>query len=231
MTAGAKPMPFRLAVGPLRPAFDREEFNKNNEGHFAPKIDYDKLREKLLEGVRKLGCFDEIVFVGNGAENPDRDALLTQAWDQRCDLLLDLNLNRYEVYYVGSNWLYIPNLLYWAFFWALSGFTADEVYGGGIDVTADLYSVHSNRKIESWQLKKDVQRDLDDFERGWMLLGFLRMPGSLDEENWVQVDEVVGPYTLLEAGLGMVETLEQVRPKVGTPEFSEKMQLVSVGLL
>ena len=76
--------------------------------------------------------------------------------EAKADLLLDLEISRYELYWVGNNGLFIPNLLWWSFAWAASGYVDDETYGGGIDMNVNLYSVHSNRKIQTWAIRKDV---------------------------------------------------------------------------
>ena len=93
-----------------------------------------------------------------------------------------------------------------------------------MDLTATLTSVHSNRRIDSWTVRKDVQLDLNDFERGWLFFGFLRVPGALDESNWTKVDEVVSPRAEVETDLELGKVLgESFRAVTGTGEFAEKM--------
>jgi len=222
MKKGLKPHPYRLAVAPIR--IEPKAGSEEQEGHFTPPVRSDELTGRMVEAVKKLGLFREVVSVGEKNPEGTVEDHLTEAWEKKADLLLALDVSRYEVYWVGTNGLFIPNIIWWSFGWALSGYVDDERYGGGMDIQASLYSVHSNQKIDTWSIRKDVELDLNDFERGWMLLGWLRVPGSLDEENWRKVEEVVCPRTEIEVKLELADTLgESFKSVTGTSGFAEKM--------
>jgi hypothetical protein len=221
MAARGQPLPFKLAVAPIGMRLDPEAVAENR---FTPRIRPDELTKRFVEHLRTLNLFREIVPVGEGAAGATTDDLLTQAWEAKADLLLEIDVSRYEVYWVGTNGLYIPNIIWWSFAWEAASYVDDETYGGGLDFSATLTSVHSNRKIESWTVRKDVSLDLNDFERGWIFLGFLRVPGALDESNWTKVDEVVSPRAEIEANLELGKILgESFRSITGTGDFANKM--------
>ncbi|MHC4779868.1 MAG: hypothetical protein ACYTFG_14935, partial [Planctomycetota bacterium] len=222
MGKGTSPHPYRLAVAPVKMIMNLEA--EEQDGHFSPKIRPKDLTDRLVAAIEKLNLFSEVIRVGVKDPTADHDSLLTEAWEANADLLLELDLTRYEVYWVGTNGLFIPNILWWSFSWAISGYVDDETYGGGIEMNASLYSVHSNEKIDTWPIRKDIEVNLNDFERGWMLLGWLRVPGGLDEENWRKIGEVVNPRTELEVKLELANTFgESFKAVTGTPRFARKM--------
>jgi hypothetical protein len=221
LAAKSRPLPYRLAVAPIRLSLDPEA---EKENRFTPRLRRDELTKRFVEHLRTLNLFREVVTVGEGASDTSTDALLTQAWEEKADLLLELDVSRYEVYWVGTNGLYIPNIVWWSFAWEAASYIDDETYGGGLDFSATLTSVHSNRKIESWSVRKDVTLDLNDFERGWIFFGFLRVPGALDESNWSKIDEVISPRTEIEANLELGKILgDNFRAITGTGDFATKM--------
>ncbi|GEM_PF-1822327 len=214
------PHPYTLAVAPVH--FTQNLEREDQDGHFNPAIPPEEVTERFVEGIRKLGLFQNVLVVGE--RGGDLDSLLAEAWEAKADLLLDLDITRYEYYWIGTNGLFIPNIIWWSFAWAISGYVDDETFGGGIDVNASLYSVHSNRKIKTWTLREDIEMDLNDFERGWMLLGWLRVPGALDEENWRKIGEILAPRTELEVQAALGETFsEDFKAVAGTPDFARKM--------
>ncbi|MHC5039362.1 MAG: caspase family protein [Planctomycetota bacterium] len=220
--AGIPKHPYRLAVAPVRNIQNPKAEDK--DGHYSLPFRQEVLTKRFVETLRKMQIFREVIQVGEKNPGADFNALLTEAWEANADLLLAIDVSRYEVYWVGNNGLFIPNLIWWSFAWALSGYVDDETYGGGMDINASIFSVHSNQKIETWPIRKDIELDLNDFERGWMLLGWLRVPGALDEENWRKVDEVITPHTERKVKVELVKSLgESFKAVTGTAGFTRKM--------
>jgi hypothetical protein len=183
-----------------------------------------------MEVVGKIGFFERVAPVDLPAGGSTEKEYLEQAWRNRDDLIMFVKLRRFENSYEGSNGWFLPNLLLWATFVWPAWWVADEQYGAAVDMEIRLVSVHSQKEVARTTLSSSEIRDLDDFDRGWHPLGILRVPGSLDPENWEKVSDVVSKYPLARVKIDLAKYFHQkFRKRVGEPSFS-KAVAKTVGL-
>lgn len=114
----------------------------------------------------------------------DRDGQLAVAWDRRQDLLCEITVTKVRAGYVGTNGLYIPNLLLWMGFVWPAWFIPDEDYDVTVEAQVRFVAVATGREVWSRTIEANVAESFDDFQRGVILFGEIRVPGALDETNY-----------------------------------------------
>ena len=62
LKSGAAPHPYRLAVAPVKLVMDPEA--EELDGHFSPAIRPEELTARLVEAIRRLNLFREVIQVG-----------------------------------------------------------------------------------------------------------------------------------------------------------------------
>ncbi|GIW70722.1 MAG: hypothetical protein KatS3mg102_0264 [Planctomycetota bacterium] len=153
----------------------------------------------MLEGQR--------VFAATVAVGADRPLL--QAAAQNADVLLRLRLQRAEVRFAGLNQpLYALNWGVWFMFWIPSWWVADERYALAMEGELELLGVRSERVLWRQRLAVEVERSLDDFDRGLVFPGLPYLPGWLDEDNLRLAGQVLAPYATNQLLLEVLRALD-----------------------
>ncbi|MCZ6692117.1 MAG: caspase family protein [Planctomycetota bacterium] len=221
---GPSPMELRVALAPLRITYDPTP----QDGEGAPDswaVEMDRhaiasVREELEDALDQESLFEDLIVL---PEVPGSDPFQA-AWDQRADLLIDVEIRGYRASYVKRTGWFVPNLLIWGYAWIPSWWVADERYRVEMEVRVSITSVHTGRKVWEQTYTPSHDRDLDDWERGWMLFGIVRVPGALGVENWEKIDSVVGPFAVRTMVVQLYADLHQeFRRFQDGPQFSRGM--------
>lgn len=200
----------------------RQSQEGEKEYRYSLPFEEDKFRNTFSSFLKDQKIFSQVlVQLGKKASLQQQ---LKKAWEDNCDLLVQFKVNRYEVYYNGINAWYVPNLALWALFIFPAWFVPDESYGAKFEMETRVYSVHSGLPVFERTYKADIQRSLDDFDRGYQILGILRVPGSLGPSNWRTVESALMPYGLHEIKKKMYGDLKkEFRDLRMTPQFQSSM--------
>ncbi len=226
-------LPYRLCIGTVKLGFDAAKFNKGEVEKHALVPELELLRERFAKALGSIGLFKQVEKL---SLRPDANLaeMLQVAWDENYDLLLDFDLKCYTVSFEGCTGWYVPNLALWFCTWAPSWWVRDETYKLEMEFEVNFYSVHSDKLVHSETFKVKETRNLDDFQRGWKLLGVLTVPSSLKESNWKQIHKRLGPSVMRKAEIALAENvLTKFKEAVPTQEFQSAMQktlAVVVGL-
>jgi hypothetical protein len=212
----AHPSNYVAAIAPIDIGFDAAKINKEASGRFALIPVMDRLTELVRNSVRNAKVFEKLID-----ESPKT---LDEAWKLGADIFISAKLSEYQVYYIGTNKLFVPNIINWFFFEVPSYFVRDEVYGLSGKIEFSFKSTHSGKELLSSTANFTVERSLDDFERGWQILGILRVPGSLSESNWFKVADSLKQYEEKEMQLSIIKIMnEDVRSAVKSDAFKQNM--------
>ena len=182
-------LPYRMLVAAPEVVFDPEEWNGDPTLRYSVAADTSTLQAAFREGFDWEGLFVDVGLLPSlTGEDP-----LGRAAEEGADLLLETRVMKRVATYVGTNGLYVPNLVLWSIAWPPTWWIKDETYSLEVQVEVDLRSVRSGLSIYQGVHRVEVEEDLDDFERGWQLLGIFRVPGSLGPSNWRKVDRALAP--------------------------------------
>ncbi|MHC4598324.1 MAG: caspase family protein [Planctomycetota bacterium] len=190
------PDPARLGVAVAYPI---EEWAKSKEdfGHAVKvKVDGASIRSEYADTFRRLGLFQAVEEVGNGAIHEKGREYLADARNQDLDLLLVLRPKQNRVSYHGHNGNYVPSLILWVLFWFPSWWVADEVFASEVTLEGTLYRVKDGKTVHQQTWKGRFENGLDDFQRNWKIWGILRVPGALDTEDYEAVGDTLFPHAL-----------------------------------
>lgn len=220
----AAPMELKIALAPvvidytptpLGTAPDAQEWSAEMGPSAVAAV-----QEEIREALGQKGLFRDLLVL---PDDPGQDRFQA-AWDDRADLLLEVRVTRRSVSWAGTTGWYIPNIALWGYFWAPSWWVADERYRSVVGATVKIRSVHTGETVWEKAYEPQVERELDDWERGWMLGGIFRVPDALGPENWEKIDRVVTPFAVRKLALEIYGDLDgEFREFQNGPEFSSKM--------
>lgn len=220
---GPSPMEVRVALAPLKLAYEPSPEDGAAGGAFSVELDrrgIAAIQEELEGALGQEGLFEEILIL---PDVPGQDCFQA-AWDRRVDLLMEVKITGYRTSYCETTGWYIPNVIVWGYLWLPSWWVADERYRAEVEATVTLTSVHTGQKVWEETYTAGVERELDDWERGWILAGIFRVPGALQRENWERIDGVVGPFAVRQLAVQLFQDLhEGFREYQRGPEFSRGM--------
>ncbi len=146
---------------------------------------------------------------------------LAAAWAGGDDLLLEIEVTRCEARYIGTTGWYVPNLILWIEFVFPAWFVRDERYAVDIAARATLTAVATGREVWSGQLRGGYEAPLDDFERGVILFGSLRVPGALDGANFAAIGEQLHPHAAVAWQRDLAVRIDGAfRTLAGTPAYA-----------
>ena len=178
------------------------------------------VQEGLELALGQEGLFTDLFVL---SDEPGQDRFHA-AWQAGADLLLEVKITHRRVSYSRRTGWFIPNLALWGYFWIPSWWVADERYRSEVGAAISVRSVHTGETVWEKAYRPGVERDLDDWERGWMFAGIFRVPGALGPENWERIDRVVTPFALRQVALELFSDLHgEFREYQNGPEFSGKM--------
>lgn len=233
--AEAAPIPLRLAVGDVEVSLSIEEGTKarvdasTDEERYsvAEVIDYPALRRELSEWIRAGESFARVRV----AEGEDSEARRLDAWRERDDLLLELELREFQTRFDGHNWLWIPNVINWAYWIVPSWFIATEEYSLSLIATARIRQLSGGPVISKVEVPVLVEGTFGDFQRGWQFFGPIYP--SNDRENWRNIAQALWPAARarLARGIatGLREATREVEERLKRRELSKTLVL-TVGI-
>lgn len=211
----SSPTEFVASFSRLSISFDATAINREAEGWFAIPPSEEWLLRLLIDSTERVRLFREIRGVVRDVED---------AWKIGSDIVVLPKLKEYRVYYSGTNKLFVPNIIAWLFLLVPSWFIRDEAYGLRGEIEFSFISTHSGKELLSRTVTFETERSLNDFERGWQLLGIFRVPKSLSEHNWQKVERVLRQQVEKEIRLAVVRLMnEDVRSSLLSTSCREKM--------
>ncbi|MCR4314744.1 MAG: caspase family protein [Planctomycetes bacterium] len=222
-----QPMEYKVAIAPVSMAFDQEAFNRNTEEPiYSIPVDKDRFRREFEEAFREANVFESIGVLGRSDELQSDAHWLTEGWDNGYDLIFKFTVHKYQVGWVGHNGWFWPNTLLWGYLLPVSYFVGDEQYYADLEFEISVISIHSQRQVWTNRYHSRQTLDLDDLERGlggWnIFIGHFTVPGSLDSDNWRNVNEGVMPASMLESKVTLLKDFYNAfNPFERTDEFRE----------
>jgi hypothetical protein len=161
-------------------------------------LDAGELRTRLTAALTEHTPLKRVTPIEYRRDRQDVD-LVVQALERGEGSILKVRVKDFRQEFRGRNALYWPNLVVWAFVWAPALWVRDEDFAAVIDAEVILLEVPSEKLLAAVPVTIDVERSLDDWDRGIDLFGFLYLPKSLTSSNWEAVSEILVPHAL--AGL------------------------------
>ncbi len=150
-----------------------------------------------------------------------RDEALADAWTEGDDLLLEIEVTRFEAVYVGVNGWFLPNLLLWIELVWPAWFVPDEDYEVRVEATARLVAVATGRTVWESPIAGRAADSFNDFERGFTLLGSLSVPSGLDAGNWLAIGRVLRDAAVRSFQVDLATRLSRgLREAAATPAFA-----------
>ncbi|MHC4661371.1 MAG: caspase family protein [Planctomycetota bacterium] len=197
-----------------------------NQYSWDVSISTDDLQDQIIEEMRKNFLWSDVMKLAPeaGGTKRNRKELLEDALKFDADVLLSLEIKSFNIQFDKfEGWW--SNFLLWSFTWVPSWYVRDERYNAEIICEATLTSVVSKQKLASNLFKVPLTVTLDDFERGWIYWGIVRVPGALKESNWKKVEQILVTPVVENF---VVELLEYVSTDfaqfTGTEEFESLMR-------
>lgn len=195
-------LPWKVAVAPVRVSQKKRD---DTPHYHRLELDPVEFRESFLDRLMSHRVFTAMNPVPESANAADLAGLFKSAWDDGNDLLMTIDVRKYDVVYLGTNGNYTPNFLLWCCGLVGSYFVPDELYAVETEVRVTVYSVDSEKKLYEKTYSGRNEKSLDDFERGWMFLGYYRVPGGLSGENWEKVARVLMPEARRKLDIAVVD--------------------------
>lgn len=214
-----EPLPYRLVVARPEVVYQPKDWNEDPSHHFSVKSDPRSLQGSLREAFAEARVFEDVETLGPATG--ERDPML-QATREGAKVLLETRVCKRVATYLGRNVLFYPNMLLWGVAWLPSWWIKDERYALELEAEVTLRSLSSGLRIYTGVHQARVEANLDDFQRGWQLLGIFRVPASLGAENWRAVDRSLASSA--EAGLAREVTSrlgESIRARRDSPRFQQ----------
>ncbi|MCI0340936.1 MAG: hypothetical protein L0216_07245 [Planctomycetales bacterium] len=169
-------LPWTVAVLVEAPVETAPPEPSAGDGSVPVAPDAEALGRDLADALARLGLLRAArALPGAPAPLPE---LVARAWDGGDDLLLRVEIRSARVAYLGRNLWWIPNILLWLQFWFPSFWVPDEDFSYEIEGDLALHAAATGACLHRRPFSARVARGLDDFERGWDLLGVFR-PGFL----------------------------------------------------
>jgi caspase domain-containing protein len=207
-----QPISLRLALGEIEVNLAVEERTKaqvavtpkdDERYSVAEVIDYGALRRELSKWIQASESFARVrVAEGDGPR-----ARRIDAWEARDDLLLDIELRDFRTRFDGHNWLWIPNVLNWAYWIVPSWFIATEEYSLELTALARIRQLSGGPVLSEVEVPVLVEGTFGDFERGWQFFGPIYP--SNDSENWRNIAQALWPAARAQLSRGIATALRE----------------------
>ncbi|MCZ6690411.1 MAG: caspase family protein [Planctomycetota bacterium] len=185
-------LPYRMVIAPPKLSFDPRLRNGEPSERYSVKADPTTLWSALRDAFLRQGLFEDVDLLDSTGGDGDPMALAAEAG---ADLVLETRVDERVATYLGRNGLYVWNVLLWSIAWPPSWWVKDEDFALEVEVQVNLRSVRSGSSLYRGVHQVRVEDALNDFQRGWQLLGLFRVPSSLGPENWRRIDEVLASET------------------------------------
>ncbi|MBL4844314.1 MAG: caspase family protein [Planctomycetes bacterium] len=211
--AEANPIPLRLALSEVEVTLSVQERAKaqlttepksEEKYSISEVIDFRDLRREVRAWLEAGQSFARVrVAEGEGAQTRRLDA-----WARRDDLLLELELRDFRTQFDGHNWLWIPNVINWAYWIVPSWFIATEEYSLDLTVVARIRQLGGGPAIGEVEVPIHVEGTFGEFQRGWQFFGpIYPVNGS---GNWRAIAKALWPAALAKVGRGVATALREM---------------------
>ncbi len=134
-------------------------------------------------------------------------AALEEARRQNAQLLVTLAVTEYEIGFSGHTRAWWWSAWWWFYAWFPSWWVADERFQVNVALDVQAWDTTTGERIEGSRLEGRAEGVLDDFQRGFVFWGLWRVPGALDESNYVAVRELLSPAAEAKIHDGLVKLL------------------------
>jgi hypothetical protein len=189
-----KRVPGAIAVMPVVVALDNTPLEEDNFGRDVLRtLDAAAVREELASELRHARIFDRVISVSGKIET---DA----------EYVLYLKIRRASVRFDSWDGRDMKIIL-WILAWFPNWYYAAEVYAMSFTVEAELERRGPEVPLFRKKIRYTYRQHLDDFERGWMYAGLLRVPDALGDENWDLIEKSILPYAVNGLVVRIVESI------------------------
>lgn len=166
-----------------------------------------QLQSAFGEQLTNFGLFRTVElikpFKAAATREQQRELLLRYANELGADLLLIPRVSRHDVSFVAASGWWIPSTLVCSLFWWPTFWIADEVWAATVEMEWELVFVRNGQTL--WGPSRQIARTttrMDDFDRGWDLLGpwgiplFTHSGLGVEESNFRAAGERLLPSAL-----------------------------------
>jgi hypothetical protein len=199
--------PARLGVAVAFEAEEWAESRKDFGDAARVRVDGPALRRDFVGTLASLGLFSAVEEVGDGNVLADPAPYVQEAKARNLDLLMVLRPTKARVAFQGHNSLFAPSVALWVLLWFPSWWVADEEYVSEVGVRATLLRVADGKEIHAGEWTESFQAALDDFQRAWVVLGLLRVPGALEPADYEEIGKTLSPHAYNLAKIALMKDL------------------------
>lgn len=222
-----KPLEFKVAVLPLQVNY-KATTELTNPEEFYPTIDKRTFVQSFADLLKKYKLFSssqgKTVEIYSEEKDWTRKGYFKKAWAEKKDFLVEIELERYKLSYGGvGTGTYLLNLFFWFYLWVPSWWVADEMYVAEMDLKVRLYSVHSGKLLREYKIVEKREDYLNDWDRGWKILGIFTVPSYLSKSNWMNIQKSMDPWIIKKVQKEFLVKLDgDFRILTFSKEFEEK---------
>lgn len=213
-----QPLPFRLAVAPVRLGFDPAEAFSQDPQRRALRPDLRELRRELQRGLQGLSLFERVAL--RGEDGQDLAQIAGQAWESRDDLILEVELLDYHQAYLNH-----VNQGAWVALYVGAIFPAYWVpvdrYGCQIELRVRLYGPQGELALldEVYRVRaNEVAQELRPLDREFVglfdLYALWNVWTSLEDSNWRAIESQVAPHAWRRV---LVRAFEDIEARIARP--------------
>jgi hypothetical protein len=151
------------------------------EHGFRFRTDRYRIRTEVMGILEKAGLFESIreIRIRSARDGTPEAAAAAKG----IDLLIRVTPGEERVVYLGRNWAWWPSLAVWLLAWFPSWMMRDEDYAVEISATITILALPEG-KPETLAVRSRSVESLNDMERGFHLMGILRVPWCLRESDY-----------------------------------------------
>jgi len=186
-----------------------------------------EVRQSVLRSLDQRGGFESVLPL----EAPPKalpSELLRAAQAAGSELLLEVTLDDAEVRLLETNSLHgfkiavliVSSILIFPAVDPLNWFLPGEEYGVTLHATWRLTEVATGKKLGRGYLESTASDSFAAFgfgyTRPWYVIGFLRAPGCIDEEEWEEIGSQLVERAQAQLQADLIEAVEKAR--FGEPE-------------
>lgn len=182
------------------------------------------VRRDLAQGLAASGSWDGIRL--------GEAATAAEAWAQRDDWVLSVEVSELRTRFDGRNGWWIPNVVNFLLNTPFSWWVATEEYSLTLEATVTLTSGDTGSLVGRSVLPIQAHGTFDEFDRGWQILG--PIVSSLDAEGWRGIATKLFPEArrelAVEVSLEADRLLRAARETTAFDEAQRKTLVLAVGI-
>jgi hypothetical protein len=185
-------------------------------------VDAGEVRQNVLRALSQRGAFESV----DPLEAPPKalsSELLRAARERGSELLLEVTLDDAEVRLIDTNGLHgfkiavliVSSILIFPAVDPLNWFLPGEDYGVTLHASWRLTEVATGKKLGRGYLESTAKASFAafgfGFTRPWYIIGFLRAPGCIDEDEWEDIGSQLVKRAQAQLEADLIEVVEQAR--------------------